>query len=287
MEIDATFRCDENGMQVTKHNITNIIENPSLSYYNSPATDFASLPRTNGKLTPGYAAVTVYYWNGTDAVGDYVKIYVKNNEAAIRTFYIGQLALSGVINASAHTVAISGIPSNTDDDTIKGLKPYIKLAEIAGQKYHARIADGIGSSVTALSGGIVAAMTTTWSTTTAAPNTFNAGYTITAEDDTAVTWNITLSRIARNSEAKILEFKIPSLNREADTIDNTASTVHIWVPNGTILSKIDPTITVSVGATLSAPIVQSSVDTKRILKYTVKAESEATQNWIVTIEMED
>jgi len=87
--------------------------------------------------------------------------------------------------------------------------------------------------------------------------------------------------IALNPEAFILSFSVAGQIGGA-VIDNTANTVLAFVPVGTVLAGLIPTIDISSGASINPPSGLSQ-DFTNPVTYTVTAQSGAVQTWVVTI----
>jgi hypothetical protein len=93
-------------------------------------------------------------------------------------------------------------------------------------------------------------------------------------------WNWTITQ-GDSSANDILTFVLEEQTGEA-TINDTAHTVAIEVENGTVVTALEPTITVSEGATI-APLSGAAQDFTSPVTYTVTAENEDTQEWVVTV----
>ena len=170
-----------------------------------------------------------------------------STETDILTFALGQQTGAAVINTTAHTVAIE-VAYGTD---VSSLLPTITLSE--------------GASISPQGAQNFSEV-------------FN--YTVTAQDsETSQVWTVTVA-IAPSNETDILTFVLDEQTGAA-TIDMENHKVDIEVANGTDLSSLQPTITVSDGATISPTGVQ---DFTSSVTYTVTAEDElTTQQWEVTI----
>lgn len=170
-----------------------------------------------------------------------------STETDILTFALDQQTGAAVINTTAHTVAIE-VAYGTD---VSGLSPTITLSE--------------GASISPQGAQDFSEV-------------FN--YTVTAEDsETSQVWTVNVA-IAPSNETDILTFVLDEQTGAA-TIDMENHTVDIEVANGTDLSSLQPTITVSDGATISPTGTQ---DFTSSVTYTVTAEDElTTQQWEVTI----
>lgn len=84
--------------------------------------------------------------------------------------------------------------------------------------------------------------------------------------------------IPKSSAKSITEFKV---NDQVATIDESAKTVTITFPFGTDITKVQPTIKVSEKATVS-PASGAEVNLTSAITYTVTAEDESKQEYVVT-----
>ncbi|MCB9001255.1 MAG: DUF5018 domain-containing protein, partial [Bacteroidales bacterium] len=108
-------------------------------------------------------------------------------------------------------------------------------------------------------------------------------YTVTAEDGTTTKdWTVTVTVAStQSSEKNITSFSIPNQLSDA-TIDATAGTVTVLMPNGTNLTSLAPTIAVSAGATIN-PTSGTARDFTNPVTYTVTAQDASTKDWTVTV----
>lgn len=108
-------------------------------------------------------------------------------------------------------------------------------------------------------------------------------YTVTAEDGTTTKdWTVTVTVAStQSSEKDITSFSIPNQLSDA-TIDATAGTVTVLMPNGTNLTSLAPTIAVSAGATIN-PTSGTARDFTNPVTYTVTAQDASTKDWTVTV----
>ncbi len=109
-------------------------------------------------------------------------------------------------------------------------------------------------------------------------------YRVTAENGTTYKdWTVTVTVAAVNTEANILSFVLPQQTGPAE-INTTNHTVTAQVVEGTNLSQLTPTITVSYGATIN-PASGAMVDfSSGPVTYIVTAEDQTTVlNWSVTV----
>lgn len=103
-------------------------------------------------------------------------------------------------------------------------------------------------------------------------------YTVKAEDGTTQTYTVS-SAVIKLSDKLITSFKIGGVDA---TIDQTAKTIKAELPAGTDLTKITPTITFSIGATIS-PVSGATQDFSKDVVYTVTAEDGSTQAYTVKV----
>jgi hypothetical protein len=133
-----------------------------------------------------------------------------------------------------------------EKDTIKGLDTVIN----AGQTFYMRIYPWLFKSASAATG-----------------KTLNL-------------LNVKINGTSINSNANIstFSFTTPSVTGSVNTTDHTVS---ITVPDGTDLTSLTPSITLSQGATIS-PASGTSQNFSNPVVYTVTAEDASTQTWTVT-----
>jgi surface protein len=91
--------------------------------------------------------------------------------------------------------------------------------------------------------------------------------------------------IVSSSAKDILTFELAEATGNA-TIDATAHTVVIEVAAGTDVSNLAPTITISEAASIS-PASEAAQDFTSAVVYTVTAEDASTQEWTVTVTVEE
>ncbi|MEP2059935.1 MAG: PKD domain-containing protein, partial [Maribacter litoralis] len=103
----------------------------------------------------------------------------------------------------------------------------------------------------------------------------------TASANNAIVQAIEILPVALNDENEILSFALANESGAA-TIDDTAKTVVIEVSNGTLLTNLVPTITVSDDATIS-PASGVEQNFTNPVNYTVTAEDASEQVWTVTV----
>jgi len=112
---------------------------------------------------------------------------------------------------------------------------------------------------------------------------FNAAEKVTVDGiRVATTWADAVASAVASTEANILTFTLAEQTTDA-TINATDHTVSIEVVNGTAVTALVPTITVSAGATVS-PASGVAHDFTSAVTYTVTAEDgTTTQDWVVTV----
>jgi len=118
-------------------------------------------------------------------------------------------------------------------------------------------------------------------------------YTVTAQDGSTQNYTVTVMTADQSSDSdssytaqspsnSINSFTLSGLNPSVNgVIDNNAYTVNLTVPNGTDLTNLVPTITVSDNATIY-PASGTAEDFTNPVTYTVTAQDGLTQNYIVT-----
>lgn len=109
--------------------------------------------------------------------------------------------------------------------------------------------------------------TTTTTTPTVAPTT---------------TTTTTTEAPAPSSDAEILTFSIPGQDGSTD-IDDVDSDIYLTMPNGTNLSDLTATFTISPGAT-SSPVSPVDGNFAFSVGIIVTAEDGTTRTWSVTVE---
>ena len=141
-----------------------------------------------------------------------------------------------------------------------------------------------GTDVTKLTPTIQASTGATISPASGAQQDFTnpVAYLVTAQDGSTQTYIATVT-VAKSSEKSILSFKLSGFDPEVDgTIDETNHTVYAVVPDGTDLTKLMPTITVSDDATY-IPNSDGYVDFTNPVTYTITAEDGSTQDYTITV----
>jgi len=104
-------------------------------------------------------------------------------------------------------------------------------------------------------------------------------YTVTATDASTQDYIVTVTIAAPSSAKAITSFVIGS---STGTIDETAHTVAVTVPFGTVVTALAPTIVVSDKATVD-PASGAAKDFTAPVTYIVTAEDNTTQAYIVTV----
>jgi hypothetical protein len=178
----------------------------------------------------------------------------ESTETDITAFTLAAQTGNATIDTDAHTVAIE-VAYGT---SLASLSPTITLSS--------------GATVSPLSG---------------AAQDFSGGavnYTVTAEDGTTTqVWAVTVTAGAASTETDITSFTLTEQAGSA-TIDTGVHTVAIEVTNGTDLTSLSPTITLSSGATVSPNTGVAQDFSGGAVTYTVTAEDGVTmQDWLVTV----
>ncbi|MEO9872794.1 T9SS type A sorting domain-containing protein [Ekhidna sp.] len=107
-------------------------------------------------------------------------------------------------------------------------------------------------------------------------------YTVTAEDGSTQGWTVEV-QAEQLSGTDMLTFSV-SGQVGSSIIDATAHTVSVIVPFDANITALNPTITISEGASISPEVAQDFTNT---VTYTIAAENGGTQDWTVTITKED
>ncbi|HCX23850.1 MAG TPA: hypothetical protein DHN29_18150 [Cytophagales bacterium] len=184
-----------------------------------------------------------------------------NSSTDILSFIIAEQVESATINTENHTVSVI-VAEGTD---LSSLVPSIILSE--------------GASSDPTSGEIVDFTISDNNTVT---------YLVTAEDGTTQTWVVTVEEEAAvpDSSTDILGFVIAE-QVESASINTENHTITVVVSEGTDLTAIAPSITLSEGATsnpASGEEVDFSSSADSPVAYTVTAEDQETQQvWLVTV----
>jgi hypothetical protein len=195
---------------------------------------------------------TVTAQNGTPQAWN---IYVTqasgvNTETDILSFYLSQQTGPATISTLNHTVGIDVLYGTN----VSALSPTITVSS--------------GASIDPLSGSIE-------------DFTNPFVYTVTAEDGITVQdWTVTVT-VVNSPENDILTFSLAQQTGPA-IISNSSHTVNIEVNNGTILSSLTPSITISPGAMIN-PAGGTPQDFSVPFTYIVTAQNGTPQNWLVTV----
>jgi hypothetical protein len=173
-----------------------------------------------------------------------------NTEKDILSFTVTGLTGPATINASSMTV-VAEVECGTD---LTNLTPTFTISE--------------GATASPASGNAV-------------DFSSQVNIMVTAEDGTTANWTITISEACANA-TDILTFSFPEETGAAD-IDNDAHTIDIEVENGTNLTALTSTFTLSAGAT-SVPASGTEGDYSSPVTITVTAEDgTTTQEWTVNV----
>lgn len=175
-------------------------------------------------------------------------IEVSSTATDILSFTLDEQTMDASINSTEHTVTIE-VERGTD---LTNLTPTLELSPGATSSPESGVSQDFSTSVT---------------------------YTITAEDAiTTQDWTISVTE-ALNTENDIVSFELNEQTGDA-AIDISNHAVSIEVTNGTDVSNLNPTITISDGATISPSGAQ---DFTNPVTYTVTAENGDAQDWVVSV----
>jgi len=177
-----------------------------------------------------------------------------SSENSIISFNLNNPMAVGTVNESNHTVTIT-VPPDTD---VTRLQPTIEISQNA--------------TVSPLSGA-------------AQDFTNSVIYTVTAQNGATQKYNVTVNvaSVLQSTGKLITSFKLTGFDPEVDGyIDNDNYTITVVVSDGTDITKITPTITVSQGATVS-PASKTIQDFSYPVKYTVTDVYGDTQDYTVTV----
>ncbi len=194
---------------------------------------------------------------------------------------------SGVTTSDDFVVTVNEVFSTETDITAFSLAEQTGPATIDASNHTVNIEVALGTAVTALNPTIEVSPGATY-IPIGGQNFANGSvvYTVTAEDgSTTQDWivTVTVEPDPLSSETDITAFSFTEQTGAA-TIDATNHSVSIEVANGTDVSSLTPSITVSAGATVSPTGAQ---DFTNAVTYTITAEDElTTQDWIVTVTVE-
>ena len=114
------------------------------------------------------------------------------------------------------------------------------------------------------------------------PGTYSVQLTVSDNESSDITTlAIVVSAPSASAEKNITDFTLPEQADQA-IYDDQAFTVSVEVNNGTDVTTLSPTITVSDDATIS-PLSGTPQDFTNAVVYTVTAEDGSTQDWTVTV----
>lgn len=226
----------------------------AVSPENNAEQDFTSI--VEYIVTAGDSSTAAYDVSVVLAEGSTEKqitsfIFTTGNNTGIGT------DITAVINESAKTITTS-VPFGTDVTT---LVPTIILSTGATVSLESDVANDFSSPT---------------------------NYTVTAEDNSAVVYEVTITIGEGSSEKQITEFVFNASDNGAlsnditTTIDEGAKTIIATVPFGTDVTALIPTITLSTGAIVS-PESDVAQDFTSSVTYTVTAEDSSLAAYEVTI----
>jgi len=227
--------------------------------------------------TPITGATSLTYTVSGDDAGKYL------------TFEVTPLAVTGIegtlIGDPAESAPLYVINNKADIESLTITSQTAEPAEIDAVNHTVEVEVAYGTDVTALTPAITVSAGATINPVSESVQDFTApvDYTVTAEDGvTTQLWTVTVSVALPNTETDILTFSLPEQTGPA-TIDSVNHTVTLEVANGTVITALTPTITVSAAATIN-PVSESAQDFTAPVDYTVTAEDgTTTQVWTVTI----
>ncbi len=250
----AVIISTDGGTTWSSANTLAVWNNVGSSYvYNDIATSgenvILDLSAYSGVVKFGFYAESTEGNADNDLFIDNVEVRELNSEADILTFELVEQTTPATIDAGTLTVEIEvGAATN-----LTALTPTITVSDYASIVPESGVAQDFTNPVT---------------------------YTVTAEDGTENLWEVTVTPAATlSSENDILTFELAEQTGPA-TIG--AGTIDIEVGWQTDLSSLTPTITVSTLASIS-PESGVALDFTNPVTYTVTAEDESTQNWVVTV----
>ncbi len=214
----------------------------------------------------------VYYWSvqtidnsfsGSEfATEQSFTIGELSNENDILTFSFPKQTGSATINSTSHTVNIEV----TNGTNLANLVATFTLSDMA-TAFIGTIQQESGVTVNDFTGFV-------W-------------YTIEAENGETQNWVVTVTELQLNTENDILTFNLAEQTGNA-TINSTNHTVDIEVANGTNLTNLVASFTLSDMATAFIGTTQQESgvtvnDFTNSVTYTIEAENGETQDWIVTV----
>ncbi|GAB1855552.1 hypothetical protein MHTCC0001_03860 [Flavobacteriaceae bacterium MHTCC 0001] len=161
------------------------------------------------------------------------------------------LGVSGEINNSDKTINLT-LPEGTD---VTALTPTITISEKATVQPSSNTEQDFTNPVT---------------------------YTVTAEDDSSKAYIVTVeTEVLLSPKKDITEFVILGVSGE---INNSDKTINLTLPEDTDVTALTPTITISEKATVQ-PSSNIEQDFTNPIPYTVTAEDNSSQVYIVTVEV--
>lgn len=211
-------------------------------------------------------------------VGD---VITDKKESSVEAMVVAQSGCGGLLLDSKHFAVTDGSLVFDKVDTEAKITSF-KIGTATGVITDTAIAVEVanGTDVTKLKPTIVVSKDATVSPKSGTQKDFTnpVTYTVTAEDGTTKkTYTVTVT-IAASTACDITAFNIGDA---VGTIDGT--NIAIEVPNGTAVTALAPTITVSTGATVS-PTSGTEQDFTNAVTYTVTAEDgETTKAYTVTV----
>ena len=180
-----------------------------------------------------------------------------NNDAEIETFEVDMQMAPATINAEAGTITLE-VLNGTDLTT---LVPEFTLS-MGATAYVEAVEQESGVSVVDFTSPVT--------------------YVVEAESGTTKDWTVTITEAAVSTEAEIISFSLTEQIGPA-TIDSEAGTIDITVAPGTEVTALEPTIEISLGATIS-PESGVAQDFTSPVVYTVTAQDlSTTKEWTVTV----
>lgn len=231
-------------------------------------TDLTSLIPTF-TLSPGATAVPA-----TGTAGDYtneVTINVTAQDGVTKQAW--KVTVTRVLNVETDILTFT-IPTQTGDATINSIDHTLAIEAAIGTD-----ATSIAPTFTLSDGA-----TSDPASETAGDYTNPVSITVTAEDGTTTQdWTVTVTvAVAPSSATDILTFTMPG-QTGASTINSDNHTVAIEVAEGTDVTDLTPTFTLSAGAT-SDPTSGTAGNYSNPVAITVTAQDgTATQDWTVAV----
>ncbi len=242
---------------------------PTFTLSTGATAKVGTVAQISGTTANDFTSTVTYDVTAEDGITTQawtVMVTVAANTANdILTFDFATPAATGIVDATAHTVALT-VPFGTN---VTALVPTFTLSTGATAKV---------GTVAQVSG------------TTANDFTSAVTYDVTAEDGiTTQAWTVTVS-VAAATDNDILTFNFNTLTPNVTgTVDATAHTVALTVPFGTNVTALVPTFTLSAGATAKVGTVAqvsgtTANDFTSAVTYDVTAvDGTTTQAWTVTV----